>query len=251
MQTTLLLYHALTCASLAVCFSGAALLSRQSMRGAQRRARRALAFILMMWGLAYLCECSTRTSCPLVFDPMSVKTLIVGNLYIIVALLYPLEVAQPGWITPRRVTLLALPYATITAIYPIVLALGGESVRPLDDLDDLVGHLGEFNVWYRFVLYLSVCFYLAFLWLNTSVAAIRMHRCTHDDPTPLDRRQVRLLRTYGAGIACITVAYWGVLLSGTLASRIIYRLVVVACFTLAICMAAKGEDDTAQKPEMT
>lgn len=241
MQATLFLHRLLTCATLAICFGGAALLLWRSLRGPEKRARRALAFILTMWGLAYLTECLPCMAGRLhEFEPMSVSTLIVGNLYIIVALLYPLEVARPGWITPRRVALLALPFAAIAGLYLLVLALRGEPVLRLDSLDDLIGHWGEFNVWYRSVLYLSVCFYMAFLWLNTSVTAILMHRRTHDDYTPLARQQVRLLRSYGIGIVCIAFVYLGVLLDGSLTSRLVYRVVLLLFFTSAVLQALGG-----------
>ncbi|WP_418992136.1 hypothetical protein [Alistipes sp.] len=207
---------------------GAALLLRQSLRNRGDRARRVLAFILLMWGLPSLPDCFRPLSGPwLPIEPLGALSLIIGNLYVIISLLYPLERARPGWITPRRLVLLFTPFVLCSGLYFLVLALLGQPMLTLHGSMDMLLHFGEFNVWYRLVLYLTICFYLAYLFLSTSVSALEL---SYRDSAILDRRCIAWLRFYGAGMACVTLAYLGVMLYGTLQSLVIHRMTTTLFF---------------------
>lgn len=175
---TALLFTLLTYLGVACYFGCAAALYRLARRigGDASRALRTLAFILAMWGVAYVPACFSPSH-PLAEEmyPMSVFTLVGGNLYVILTLLYPLEATRPGWLGVRSVGRLMLPFIAVTALYFIVLGLTGQPVRRLDDQADIWLHIGEFNVWYRFVLYLSVCLYIVYALLSTSTPHRRKH----------------------------------------------------------------------------
>ncbi len=77
-----------------------------------------------------------------------------------VMMLYILEVIRPGWINWKRSFYISLPWLGGGVLYFGVLAISGEPVRKLSGMPQLWAHIGEFNVWYRFVLLLIVTGYL-------------------------------------------------------------------------------------------
>lgn len=222
-------------------FGCAALLFVQSLRsGADRRPRRALALILLMWGAAHVAfglqgTAITAPAC----HPVSVPALLGGNVYVIISLLYPLELARPGWITSIRVAQLLLPFLVVTGIYLLVLGLSGESVRDLDSLASLLTHIGEFNVWYRIVLYLSICFYMVYMFMNTGVAALDADRLPGDPSPAPDRCRLLQLRIYGAVMLCISLAYLVTLLFSTPGSMFVHRTLSVLLFGVVSLFAAR------------
>lgn len=108
-----------------ICMGGASLLF---LRGRNSRSRRMLAFIMMTWGVIYVTRVVgvvlgnqdlnfTRT------DVVDTLVLVIGNLYLIVLLLYPLEVVRPGWLNLKRTSILLLPYICNTVLlHRLVLA---------------------------------------------------------------------------------------------------------------------------------
>lgn len=238
MFPAILIYHIISYIGTAVLLGGAAAVFLQARRGgADARALNILGFTLTAWGLVYLASCLNPQSVPLVdFQPMSVVTLTVGNLFVIICLFYPLELAQPGWTGWRNAMRLIFPYAAVTAFYFAVTALLGQGIRELLDIPDMLANLAEFHVWFRFILYLTVCAYLVYLLMNTGVRAIEFRH----GGKPADRRRVRWLSVYGLGMIFITIAYLVVLLYGSVTSLIIHRLIAVFFFGLVIVNACIG-----------
>ena len=235
MTPAIILYYILSYTGTALLLGGAAVIFRQARHDrANARALRALGFSLSMWGLVYLTSCFNPQSISILyFQPLSVFTLVAGGLFVIICLFYPLELAHPGWITPRRTIRLMLPYASVTLFYFVLLALLGQPVRALRDIPDLLDNLDEFNVWFRFVLYLTVCLYIVFLLVNTSVRAIE----SRIGNAASDPCRNRWLLIYGIGMIFITGAYLGVLLYGTLISMIIHRIICITFFSIVILNA--------------
>lgn len=243
------IHHFFAIAGMAVFVGGAALLFPRAGRdSAEVRARRTLAFILLAWGAAYVGGCIVSRGAGVTMHPMSVFTLISGNLYVILTLLYPLELAHPGWITPPRVARLFLPYLVVVGFYFAGTAVWGPSSDPRN-VGDLLERLGEFGIWYRFVLYLSVCFYLAYLFLHTSATALRLRAEIHGEPGPT-RELTRRLRLFACGMVLITTAYLGVLVFGTTVSLTVHRIVVVVFFGSAVWhVACTGPRRAVRKSE--
>ena len=232
MTAEILLYHALSYVGTVLLLGGAAFSFLRARRGgADARALYALCFTLAMWGIAYLITCLHPQQVPLVdFRPMSVYSLTIGNLFVIVCLPYPLELARPGWITFRRVALLVAPYLGITLFYFVLLALLGQSAQELRDIPDLLARMDEFNVWFRVVLYLSVCGYIVYLLMNTGVRALEgRHGGEASDP-----RRTRRLLIYGIGMIFITAAYLSVLLYGTVGMLTVHRAIAVTFFGIVL-----------------
>ncbi len=236
MGTTLTIFHWLTYVCVVVQLGGALLLFRQSFRrDAETRSKRILAFILLMWGLAHMVH--TPTYPFMDFEPMSIFTLVGGNFFVIICMLYPLELTRPGWVTTRNVARLTLPYIGIVTFYFLMLGLLKQPVRELNNAMDMVLHFGEFNVWYRCVLYLTVCVYSAYLFLNTSILAGEYRHRYGNKMPPANRQQIAWLNFYGIGIACITIAYLFLLLYGTLPCAFIHRALTLVVFGIIIYKA--------------
>ena len=87
-----------------ICLGGASLLF---LRGRGNRSRRMLAVVMSIWGLIY----TVRVAGTLMGNPdlnftstgaADTLVLVVGNFFLIVLLLYPLEVVRPGWLSLKR-----------------------------------------------------------------------------------------------------------------------------------------------------
>ena len=135
-----------------ICIGGASLLF---LRGRNNRSRRMLAGIMSVWGFLYATRVwgillenpgwnFTRTSVADTF------VLISGNLFLIILLLYPLEIVRPGWLNLKRAGMLLLPYVLVTLFYYIVLSLLGQKPLELQDIDQFREHIGECLRLYRY-----------------------------------------------------------------------------------------------------
>lgn len=232
MPASILLYRVFTWIGIAVCLGGGALLLSRS-RGS--RPRRILGFILVMWGLANVVQVVlTLTGCLRVHYSFSVGILILGNLYVIVTMLYPFEVIRPGWLTWRNAARLLAPYAGIVGFYFLALLLRGEAIRRLASPADLLLHIAEFNVWFRIVLYLTVIGYIV-----CAMAAIfgyepRYRRFLEDNYASDKRMNVAWLRYYGGGFILIAAAYILILLDWNTLSHTVHKLVTVLFFLFII-----------------
>lgn len=222
-----------------ICLGGAALLF---LRGRNNRSRRLLAFIMVAWGLVYVVRVvgillgnpnlnftSTDVAEPFV--------LVIGNLYLIVLLLYPLEVVRPGWLNLKRTGFLLLPYVSFSLFYYIVLFLLGQEPLALHDLNQFLIHIGEFNVWYRLLMGLTIVMYLVFLfqlsWRYKDVYRQWCHNNYSDD----ENMDILWLRKYVIGVVLIGVAYFWLLFNGNTYCYIVHNLTVQCFFS---CTLYKG-----------
>lgn len=209
------------------------------LRGRNNRSRRLLASIMLAWGSVYVLRVVgvilenqylnfTRTD---VANPL---VLVVGNLYLIILLLYPLEIVRPGWLNLKRTGLVLLPYVSVTLLYYIVLFLLGQKPLNLLDWKQLIGHIGEFNVWYRLVMTLSIVGYLAFLFR----LICRYQKCYQqwccNNYSDDEGMNIAWLRQYGIGVVLIGIAYFWLFLDGSTYCFIVHNLTVQCffCYTL-------------------
>ena len=131
-----------------------------------------LAVVRFIWGLIYALRVISLVTGDFGwnFTTTSVANtlvLVTGNLYLIVLLLYLLEVVRPGWLNVKRVGMLLLPYVALSLFYYAVLDLLGQKPLKLDDMSQLMEHIGEFNLWYRLLMIVSVMLYPALLFRLT------------------------------------------------------------------------------------
>lgn len=240
MPASILLYRIFTWIGIAVCLGGGSLLLYRSYGS---RPRRILGFILLMWGLANIIQVIlTLTGCLRVHYSFSVGILILGNLYVIVTMLYPFEVIRPGWLTWRNAIRLLAPYAGIVGFYFLVLLLRGEAIRHLASPADLLLHISEFNVWFRIVLYLTVIGYIV-----CAMAAIfgyepRYRRFLEDNYTNDKHMGISWLRYYGGGFVLIAAAYILILLDWEALSHTIHKLITDLFFLFILWKALLQRD---------
>ena len=214
-----------------ICIGGASLLF---LRGRNNRSRRMLAGIMSVWGFLYATRVwgillenpgwnFTRTSVADTF------VLISGNLFLIILLFYPLEIVRPGWLNLKRAGMLLLPYVLVTLFYYIVLSLLGQKPLELQDIDQFREHIGEFNVWYRLLMSLSIIAYLVFLFrLTWRYKEFYQQWCrnNYSDDKDID---IAWLRQYGIGVALIGAVYFWLLFDGNTYCFIVHNL-TVQCF---------------------
>ena len=111
--------------SVVICVGGATLLF---LRSGGNRSRRLLSLVMFTWGLIYMTRVIGMLTGILNFDftstgVLDVLVLVAGNFFLIVLLLYPLEIVRPGWLNLRRIGLLLLPYIMLVLFYYAVLPL--------------------------------------------------------------------------------------------------------------------------------
>ena len=200
-----------------ICLGGALLLL---LRGRDSRSRRMLAAVMSIWGLIY----ATRVAGTLMgnsdlnftnTDAADTLVLVAGNFFLIVLLLYPLEVVRPGWLSLKRAGMLLLPYAALSLLYYAGLRLLGQEPRMLRDTGQFMEHIGEFNVWYRLLMIVSIVLYLAFLFrLTWRYKEVYRQWCrdNYSDDKDMD---ISWLRRYGIGVMLIGVAYFWLLFDGS------------------------------------
>ena len=191
-----------------ICLGGALLLL---LRGRDSRSRRVLAAVMSIWGLIY----TVRVAGTLMGNPdlnftstgaADTLVLIVGNFFLIVLLLYPLEVVRPGWLSLKRAGILLFPYAALSLLYYAGLYLLGQEPLLLRDTDQFMEHIGEFNVWYRLLMIASIVLYLAFLFRLTWRYKEVYRQWCHDNYSDQKNIDISWLRRYGIGVALIGVA---------------------------------------------
>lgn len=217
--------------SMVICLGGAFLLF---LRGHNNRSRSLLAMIMLLWGCFYAVRVMgmllgnpflnfTRIS---VMDPF---VLACGNLYLIFLLLYPVEVVRPGWLNLKRTGWLLLPYLVVSLFYYIVLSLSGQEPMKLRSMNQFMEHIGEFNVWYRLFMALSVLVYLALLFRLTWHYKKIYRKWCQNNYSNDENIDVSWLRQYGIGVVLVGIAFFGVVFDGGEPYFVVHNL-IVQCF---------------------
>ena len=214
-----------------ICIAGAILLF---LRGEGSRSKRLLAYTMLIWGVVYAIRIPGILLGFMSFmktDVLAPFVLIFGNLYAIVILLYPIEIIRPGWLNLRRGLLITSPYLFIVATYYAIMYLLGESSVRLQHWDDFLTHIGEFNVWYRLVIALSVTAYIAYL-----VQLIYRHELSYQqwcdtNYASTERMTVSWLRYYGLGVLLILFAFFWAALDGNTYCYVAHNIAVQLFFS--------------------
>lgn len=219
-----------------ICLGGAALLY---LRGRNNRSRRVLAGIMTAWGLFYVIRIAGMFSGnPLMnFTRISVANtflLTAGNLYLIILLLYPIEIVRPGWLNLKRTGILLLPYVLITLLYYLILELIGQEPTELTDMGQFLEHFGKFNVWFRLPMILSIVAYLTLLFRLTWRYQEFYRQWCRNNYSDDRNMNISWLRQYGIGVVLIGAAFFWTLFNGDPHCFIIHNLTVQAffCYTL-------------------
>lgn len=216
-----------------ICLGGSVLLFLCS-KGS--RSRRLLAGIMLAWGIAYVLRMAGMLLGHMNYmrtDLLAPFLLIGGNLFVIVLLLYPLEVIRPGWLNLKRAFLVTLPYLMIVLIYYIVLWILGESPVCLHHWNDFLLHIKLFNVWYRLVLTFSIIAYVIFLLHVIYRYEIFYQKWCEANYASSEQMEVSWLRYYGIGVILIGIAFLFEVFDGSTYCYVIHNIIVQLffCFT--------------------
>lgn len=220
--------------SMAICLLGAIMLL---LRSAASRSRRILAFTMLAWGLVYLVRMLGITFDflnPGNFGMLSPIILIVGNLYVIVLLPYPLEVIRPGWFTLRRVIFLLLPYLLVTGVYFLGIAFSGRPPVVLYSGDDLTHYIGEFNVWFRLVILFSLVGYLIYLVRLIFSYENSYRQWCEANYASIENMEISWLHYYAIGVACIGIPYFWLVFDGNLYCNVAHLVIVQIFFGIVL-----------------
>lgn len=214
-----------------ICCGGASLLF---LRGRNSRSRRTLAFIMMVWGLIYVVRVvGNFLECQLLdFDRIySMDTIVLasGNLFLIFLFLYPLEIVRPGWLNLKRAVIIMLPYVAVTMLYFAGLYVLAQEPVELHDMRQFIGHIGEFNVWYRILMLLSIIAYLVILFRLTWHYEKFYRQWCSDNFSDDSHMDISWLRQYGIGVVLIGAAYFWLLFDGG-PHCLVFHNIAVQCF---------------------
>lgn len=229
----LMILHTMT---VVICMGGATLLF---LRGRKNRSRRILAGVMSAWGLVYVVRIlgtlfENEKLNFITTDVVDTQILIIGNLYLIFLLLYPLEIVRPGWLNLKRTGLLLLPYASVSLLYYIILLFLDQKPLTLENIDEFLEHIGEFNVWYRILMTLSVITYLTLLFRLTWHYKEFYRQWCRNNYSDDENMEISWLRQYGIGVVLIGVGYFGLLFNGNTYYFFAHNLAVQSffCYTL-------------------
>ncbi len=224
----------LTPASCALFFGGATLLF---LRTNGNRARRILAWVVVLWGTGFLMQLISRLAGSQVFvhrDFFSPVSLTIGNFYALILLPYVVEVVRPGWLNGKRLGMLALPYICLYMSYFIVLSILHEPIIKLSGIEDLTVHIGQFNVWFRFIIFASVFIYLALLqWLIFHYQHKYKHWC-RENYASSRQMDINWLHYFEMGMYLMTFIYGLLLFVGTPITFVFHQIVIATFFTYVI-----------------
>lgn len=219
-----------------ICCGGASLLF---LRGRDSRARRILAFIMIAWGLIYVVRVAGNFFDSHLlninrFYALDTFVLASGNLFLIFLFLYPLEIVRPGWLNFRRTAIIMFPYAVITLLYYVGLRILGQEPVKLHNAGQFIEHIGEFNVWYRFLMLLSIVAYLVYLFRMTWHYEKFYRQWCSDNFSDDRHMDISWLRQYGVGVVLIGVAYFWLLFDGGKHCFVFHNITVQCffCYTL-------------------
>ncbi len=174
------------------------------------RSRLILAYTMLLWGMDYVVRLAATLwlGAPIAKEAFfSPVFLVMGAFLVLMLIPYVLEVVRPGWINGVRFLYLVLPWLILSAFYYIVLFFRGEPVTELDGFGQLVIHLSQFNVWFRFVLLILVFVYLFVLHQITIRYRYYYDKWCADNYASTDRMDISWLRYLAGGLLCVTLAF--------------------------------------------
>lgn len=123
-------------------------------------------------------------------------------------LLYILEVIRPGWISWKKCLLVVAPCLIPIAVYRLTLFLLNEPIRTLSGTADLMAYIGEFNVWFRFVLIATTfACVLAINWFLSHYQSYYNRWCEANYANT-EKMDISWIKYFGWGLFIVTLLYY-------------------------------------------
>lgn len=163
------------------------------------------------------------------FTFLSPVQLLSGTLNVLFIASFVIELVRPGWLSWWRAFKLVLPWLFLSGIYLGGVWLCGEQIRNLANWTDLVAHIGEFNVWFRFVLVVQTFGYLFLMfWVLVRYRSLYDDWCARNY-ADTERMDISWASWLVWGYLLTIILFWLLLLNvgegAYLAHRVVYLLV--------------------------
>lgn len=229
--------HTLISMLASVCVGGAIVLFFQARTN---RSKQILGLILLIWGIVYVLRIINDIATGFYSHDhvthliMSPAFIISGNFYLLLLLLYPIEIIRPGWLTIKRILKMSIPYLIIVMIYYVGLYIDDEPVLKLTSVDMLRDNIGIFNVWFRFIIVGILLIYFIYTFIFIVRYEKSYMRWCNDNYVTLKEYEITWLLYYGIGILCIDGIYMWIAIEGTFTASITHKIVVLTFFGYAI-----------------
>lgn len=214
-----------------ICTSDALILFTKSRNN---KTRKVLAVTFLLWGIVYFYRVLSFIMIeiyPFGFSIMRHNVLIIGNIFVILMFLFPLQVFIPGWMNIKRFFLLYLPFGLLVAIYYAGLALLNESPLEIESYSQFLDNIGQFNVWYRFIFILSNFFYMGIMLKRLYRYEKKYIQWKNENYSDQEYVDIAWMRGYALMIFLIFLCYVFIFLIGGQIPVIIHSLVVILSFS--------------------
>lgn len=205
------------------------------LRSKKNKARKTLGFMILLWGIAYLTRLigfyQPEDTFSQSYSLFRANVLIVGNIYITLMYLFPMQVIIPGWLNAKRIILLFAPIGLIACIYYIGMSILNQNPEILVSYAQIGESFLHFNVWYRLIFILSNVVYLVVIirWLVGHEK--KYIQWKNDNYANQDNMDISWMNAYICIIGLISFAYLLVLAYGTQIPVIIHSLIVAVSFS--------------------
>ncbi len=207
------------------------------LRAGANRSRRLLGGILLLNGLLYAFQLYSRLTGSMLFvsrDFFSPATLLIGVFFVFIILPYIIEVMRPGWITWKRAGLLFLTYLCLLLCYLVPVALLGKPVAKLTGPADFWAHAGEFNVWFRPVIFLVEMGYLITMHSLVFRYQAKYRKWCREQYSSSEQMGITWLHYFELGLYGILCNYLLLMFVGTSAIFVVHQFLGITVFSFAL-----------------
>ncbi len=175
-----------------------------------QRARKILALVMAAWAVFFAASVINNLFVGKVhfqdrfFSP---SILIIGTFYVISILPFAFEIIRPGWISVKRFSFLLLPWMFTSMLYYCILKVLHEPIIELYDFPELLNNFSDFNVWFRFILFLIIFVYITVLHLITIRYRSLYNEWCLQNYANVEQMDISWLKYFAAGMLVISLNY--------------------------------------------
>ena len=202
------------------------------LRGRSNKSRRMLAYTMLLWGIVFIIDMiqsffHINTASVSI---LNVENLTIGNFLVISLFLFPLEVVIPGWLSKKRTFLLYLPFIGVTLIYCLVMLIMYEKPLNILTYSMFAENIGKFDVWYRFIMLLSILVYGYILFRMLYRYENRYVKWKNDNYSDVEYMDISWMRYYTVSMNIMFILYLLILFDGSYVTFLIYNIFVIIAF---------------------
>ena len=228
------------------------------VRGKDNVARRTMAYVLLLWALIYLAtlvgmHLKDNTEVYVLFRE---KVSIIGTIYTVFMLFFPMQVLMPGWLNWKRLLLILMPLGVVSGLYYVGLSVLDQQPESLWTYEQLGRSFWHFNVWYRFVIIGCSMAYMALILMWLYKQEKRYIKWKDDNYADQDYVDISWMRAYDVLMLVIFLLFLASLAIGGRVIIICHTMVVIGSFSYLFYKALFHEspyptDYFAEKKEVT